>query len=72
MTLTNPPWQARPDQSDALDLTTDREQLDGLVETVFSQVPGITHEDAEDAVRDAWITVATRPTSCAPVRLAAT
>ncbi len=41
-----------------IDLTVDRDQHAGLVKSVRVQVPGLSKEDAEDAVQDAWIVLA--------------
>jgi len=41
-----------------IDLAVGRAQIDGLVRGVQAQVRGISQQDAEDAVQDAWITVA--------------
>lgn len=45
-------------QESHIDLTVDAEQHAGLVRSVRGQVPGISREDAEDAVQDAWIVLA--------------
>lgn len=44
--------------SPQIDLTVDKAQYDGLVRSTQAQVRGISQQDAEDAVQDAWITVA--------------
>jgi len=41
-----------------LDLDLDPDQRAGLVKSVKGAVAGISHEDAEDAVQDAWLVVA--------------
>ena len=41
-----------------IDLTVDRDEHAGLVKSVRAQVPGLSKEDAEDAVQDAWIVLA--------------
>jgi hypothetical protein len=41
-----------------VNLTPDPGQLDGLVESVLAQVRGISRQDAEDAVQDAWFVLA--------------
>lgn len=46
------------DSSIAVDLTIDAQQHAGLVRSVCNQVRGISQEDAEDAVQDAWIVLA--------------
>lgn len=45
-------------QGPGIDLTVDADQHAGLVRSVCGQVPGISQEDAEDAVQDAWIVLA--------------
>jgi DNA-directed RNA polymerase specialized sigma24 family protein len=45
-------------QEHRINLSVDQEQRDGLIRSVRAQVPGISHEDAEDAVQDAWIVLA--------------
>lgn len=41
-----------------IDLTVGQDQHNGLVRSVRAQVPGISQEDAEDAVQDSWIVLA--------------
>ncbi|MBS1888289.1 MAG: sigma-70 family RNA polymerase sigma factor [Actinobacteria bacterium] len=45
-------------QQSRIDLTVDADQHAGLVRSVRNQVPGISREDAEDAVQEAWIVLA--------------
>ena len=41
-----------------INLTVDQDQHSGLVRSIRAQVPGISQEDAEDAVQDSWIVLA--------------
>jgi len=41
-----------------VDLSIDQVQRDGLIDSVLARVRGITREDAEDAVQDAWVVLA--------------
>ena len=49
-----------------LELDTNRAQLDGLVESVLSQVRGISREDAQDAVQEAWIVLSEKAADLEP------
>jgi DNA-directed RNA polymerase specialized sigma24 family protein len=53
-------------QGIGIDLTVDADQHAGLVRSVCGQVPGISREDAEDAVQDAWIVLAEKADRLAP------
>lgn len=45
-------------QDHQIDLSIDQEQHDGLVRSTLMGVRGISHEDAEDAVQNAWLVLA--------------
>lgn len=49
-----------------MDISTNREQLDGLVRSLLGQVRGITRQDAEDAVQEAWIVLAEKADQLEP------
>lgn len=57
---------ANPTQSSDLSLAIDSDQLDGLVEAVLRTVRGITRQDAEDAVQEAWLVLAQKADTLDP------
>lgn len=53
-------------QSHQIDLSINQEQYDGLVRSTLMSVRGISHEDAEDAVQNAWVVLAEKAQDLEP------
>lgn len=58
MASASPEARRSPVVTGSLDLTVDQQQFASLTRSVLSQVRGISHQDAEDAVQEAWIVLA--------------
>lgn len=66
MTSASPETRRSPLVTGSLDLAIDQQQFASLTRGVLAQVRGISHQDAEDAVQEAWLVLAQKAEQLEP------